>query len=192
MSVETSVGFWADGAPFPMVLVDNARQLQWRNAAAARLLVSRNVVVMTDGVVDAVYEPHQDLLRTQITSATGVMSLRIVGPNADSACLVLAQRLSSPRQELVMLILRPCRPGGGMDGVSTADMRAMFRLTTTEYKVVKRLLSAETPSDIAATLNIKIGTIRTHVRNIYAKMGVTSREGLITRCLPFAWLDGGR
>ena len=41
--------------------------------------------------------------------------------------------------------------------------------------------------EVSATLCVGIETVRTHIRQIYAKMGVKSREAMFRRVLPFCW-----
>lgn len=47
-----------------------------------------------------------------------------------------------------------------------------FGLTPTEAEVLKRLVTDSAPKEIARSLSMSTHTVRTHLRNIYAKMGV--------------------
>ena len=53
-----------------------------------------------------------------------------------------------------------------------------FGLTEREGSVLVLLVGPQTNRAIAAELGITPGTLKTHVRHIYEKTGVHSREGL--------------
>jgi len=62
-----------------------------------------------------------------------------------------------------------------------ADLEAAFQLTRSEEKVLHKMLEGMTADEIAADVRLSVETIRSHIRNIYVKIGVTSREGLFAR-----------
>lgn len=49
------------------------------------------------------------------------------------------------------------------------------KLTTTEHMVLQYLERGYTNAEIATELNVKLATIKTHVYNIYKKLGVSNR-----------------
>lgn len=51
-------------------------------------------------------------------------------------------------------------------------------LTRREGEILKLLLEHKTNREIGEELCISTGTVKTHVRHIYEKIGVTSREEL--------------
>ena len=51
-------------------------------------------------------------------------------------------------------------------------------LTTREANVLELLQEGRTNAEIAHTLSIGIETVRTHARNIYRKLGISSRRDL--------------
>jgi DNA-binding CsgD family transcriptional regulator len=189
MSAVDCVSNWAVVAPMPMVLVDADRRVQWQNQAGGEYLATQASLVVQDGCLDMAREPLRPRLAHLIASAGPQPTLHALGQGPEDACLVTAQRLSPPHDPLIMLLLRPSGSERWRDGLPLANIAGLFDLTGTETVVVGRLMSSQSPVDIARALDIKLGTIRTHVRNIYAKMGVNTREGLFLRCLPFAWLD---
>ena len=68
------------------------------------------------------------------------------------------------------LLLLDERPAGSPDAV----LRAVG-LTSRELAVMRRLAAGASNSEIAATLAISPWTVKRHLANIYAKLGVTSR-----------------
>ena len=69
-------------------------------------------------------------------------------------------------------------------GSEARDLSALlteYGLTSTEKKVVRMLTRGATASEIARTNGSSLLTIRTHIKRIYAKMGVHSREKMFAR-----------
>jgi DNA-binding CsgD family transcriptional regulator len=64
-----------------------------------------------------------------------------------------------------------------------ADIGLALRLTPSETRVHHSLLNGQT----AGRLAVSVQTARTHVRRIYAKLGVNSREQLFAAVLPYRW-----
>ncbi len=82
--------------------------------------------------------------------------------------------------ELFQSILR----GGGarLDGsANTSEVLALqreFSLTRAEAKVAVQIGQGRSPKECAASLGSSYETVRTHLRRVYAKLGVSSQRGL--------------
>lgn len=57
-------------------------------------------------------------------------------------------------------------------------------LSPREGEICEAMVRGATDKQIAADLRISYWTVRTHVSNIFAKLGVLNRQELITQCLP--------
>ncbi|NLZ73924.1 MAG: helix-turn-helix transcriptional regulator [Bacteroidales bacterium] len=62
-----------------------------------------------------------------------------------------------------------------------SDFRAKYSITERENDVIVLLLKGYSYAKIAETLVISISTVRTHVMNIYKKVGVNSRYELLNK-----------
>lgn len=71
------------------------------------------------------------------------------------------------------------------DYVLWADMQEALGLTKAEVVIVKRLLSGDRAEDIAADTPVTLETVRTHIRRIYLKLNVGTREQLFAKIIPF-------
>ncbi|PXY25207.1 hypothetical protein BAY59_24640 [Prauserella coralliicola] len=78
---------------------------------------------------------------------------------------------------------------GRLEAFSAEVRHAMFAeapgnggrlLTTREYDVLSHLASPVSFDEVAATLSVSVNTVKTHVRAIYAKLGVTSRRAAVS------------
>ena len=56
-----------------------------------------------------------------------------------------------------------------------------FDLTPMEKSVVKKILERKKNREIASEFFVELSTIKTHINNIYKKVGVTNREELIEK-----------
>lgn len=65
------------------------------------------------------------------------------------------------------------------------DIDRVFALTPAEHRVVIGLLDGRTAGQLAAAQTISVDTVRTHVRRVYSKIGVRSREELFSRLRPY-------
>ena len=54
-------------------------------------------------------------------------------------------------------------------------------LTRREFDVVEQLLNGATAIEVASTLRLSFHTVRTHIRNVYEKLGVANRIELVNR-----------
>ena len=52
-------------------------------------------------------------------------------------------------------------------------------ITARERQVIQSLLEGATAREVAQELELSLHTVRTHIRNIYGKTGVTSRLELL-------------
>jgi PAS domain S-box-containing protein len=71
-----------------------------------------------------------------------------------------------------------------IDEVELVGVEKLFRLTRGEHDVLKSLLSGMTAQEIAMHRGSSVETIRTHIRRLYAKTEVRSREELFMRLRP--------
>ena len=60
-----------------------------------------------------------------------------------------------------------------------AFMNGLQRLTPTEHEIYEAYIARVTTKEVMANLNIKESTLKYHNRNLYGKLGVTSRKELL-------------
>lgn len=64
---------------------------------------------------------------------------------------------------------------------TAVDPQLIEPLSERELEVLRLLDSDLDGPDLARELTVSLNTVRTHTRNIYAKLGVTSRRAAVTR-----------
>ena len=65
--------------------------------------------------------------------------------------------------------------------VSAAQRQQAAELTDQERLVLVQLMQPASYQDIADGFGVSINTVRTHIRHIYAKLGVNKRENAVAR-----------
>jgi DNA-binding CsgD family transcriptional regulator len=72
--------------------------------------------------------------------------------------------------------------------IGCADLEPVFGVTPAEQRTLVLLLQGSSVTEIAAELQKSVLTVRTHVKRLYAKLGVQSREQMFARVGPFVFL----
>jgi DNA-binding CsgD family transcriptional regulator len=86
------------------------------------------------------------------------------------------------RDRALLVLLRPHLQQAYLD--AERRRHPVPRLTARQNELLRLLAAGRTNSQIARQLGISEGTVRTHLENIYDKLGVSSRTAAVTRALP--------
>ena len=73
------------------------------------------------------------------------------------------------------------RSAAAAGGVESLSIEGSDLLTPREAEVLELLQDGATNAEIADKLSIGLETVRTHARNIYRKLGISSRRELTRR-----------
>lgn len=175
---------WAERESLPRVIVDQALRLVWANPAAARELETRRDLALRDGHLAATLPGEQHALLDFI-QGTGSALTSFCFPCEDGDGHVLFRAVEVQRDGGTRYFgLSFFRSGSGFS-VRYADLDKVFQLTQSEHRVLLQLLEGLTADQIATKLRVSIETTRSHIRQIYLKLNVTSREGMFSRVLPY-------
>ncbi len=137
-----------------------------------------------------------DALTTALSWTGARPSHGASGPGAPGQAMILTDANGEDPRLADVVRLEPDRipfPGSVSalvivrDGGEAATQRVveaagrLFDLTPMERTVAGRMLNGQVPEAIAAALNQSIGTVRTHVRNLYGKTGADSQLAFLAR-----------
>lgn len=165
------------------MLVSAELDLLWSNAAALALMSRRGPVSLSDNRLILPLRRQEDSLRGFLESlgeGTGVWALQ-----AEEAWLVRAETIAPADAPTAWLLTWQAMIRA--DRYLWSDIRTHLRLTPSEARVLRRLLDGLTADQTAIDLSVSVQTARTHVRRIYAKLGVNNREQLFATVLPYRW-----
>jgi LuxR family transcriptional regulator, maltose regulon positive regulatory protein len=96
---------------------------------------------------------------------------------------VVVRQRSAPAYASTLLTAFGTRPGG-----SAVDQPLVEPLSERELEVLRLLESELDGPDIARELVVSLNTVRTHTKNIYAKLGVNSRRAAVRRAIELGLL----
>jgi DNA-binding NarL/FixJ family response regulator len=85
----------------------------------------------------------------------------------------------SERDRALLMLLRPHLHQAYLD--AERRRHPVPRLTPRQNDLLRLLAAGHTNTQIARRLGISEGTVRTHLENIYERLGVSSRTAAITR-----------
>jgi DNA-binding CsgD family transcriptional regulator len=86
------------------------------------------------------------------------------------------------RDRALLVLLRPHLYQACLD--AERGRHPVPRLTPRQNDLLRLLAAGHTNTKIARQLGISDGTVRTHLENIYEKLGVSSRTAAVTRAFP--------
>ncbi|MFD1789254.1 helix-turn-helix transcriptional regulator [Sphingomonas floccifaciens] len=166
---------WLAADHRPRMIVRPDGTVLWANAGAHRLFrecsgmsVAHDVIHLTDPDHDASFH---GFLRSVTTTESHTMALKFEGeasfcvfrghriPGIDGCCIDV--RFSSTSHPPSLL---------GFDHV--------FGLTASEARTAIALYGGQSAREVADEQSISIDTVRSHIRQIYSKIGVSGREQL--------------
>lgn len=162
----------------PIVLLDPDRNVQWRNEAAIRLL-NLYGIPLTKARITLPHKNDQDEFDVFLSDANPRATTWILQGETSDSTLIFRCRAIVRGEELLGYVLAIYQPSGTL--TTLPDLRPLFGLTPAEMKVVKHLVSGMTADELASHLEITLEAARTHIRRVYNKMGVSSREKLIAK-----------
>lgn len=160
-------------------------QMVWINSVAETSLAANGPLEMSDGRVMAANAAQQHTLLDALATVDQQPRSCILKSRDDTEVFALTlQRVTGGADPLVGLSFTS---GGHLCETGGQALRDAFQLTRAETRVLILMLNGNMAREVSAALDVGLETVRTHIRQIYAKMGVKSREAMFRRVLPVCW-----
>jgi DNA-binding CsgD family transcriptional regulator len=176
---------WTFAAPYPLALLQKNGRLVWCNAAAMRLLQGASPMVLRNGLLLTRKSTTTTAFRNWLKGLNDEPSLHVVrGDGVQGNVVIQAMAVSGAADEVVGCRLR-------VSGARTeiADLAMALGITPAQSGIVRRMILGSSLEQISDETGLSITTVRTHLRNIYARLGISSRDELFRLCLPYVFLD---
>lgn len=156
----------------------------WANAAALAALAEGRDVESRFGVLSTINVSLQPLLHDfVVNSGQSVTGWSMPRMDGDGRLLFRTRRITEGREGAVYGVTFF---GSGTEFQSRfLELEQAFHLTRSEHRVLMELANGHETEIIAMMLNVSIETIRSHIRSIYKKLNVRSREALFHRVQPY-------
>lgn len=163
-------------------MLDDDLVLTWSNEAAEAMLSEAVDVRLVGGRFELVDPAEHERFQKFVAATTSRSSDWCTPQVADGVLIFRAWRLETEAETGIGLVFHP---SGGAYAPQWADFGRALGLTATEHRIALRLLDGVQIEAVAEEAKITPATARTHVRNLYLKLGVGSREAFFRVLAPF-------
>lgn len=168
------------GSAGASVLVDRSGQIVWYNGAASRYFDLRRLSRIDElPFWDRSREELTKLiarLETETDPTCGQTVLRIHSPPADKTLFMLTQRVENGDGEALIILNQVI--ASWHEAVGTM-LSASFGLSTAEVQIAQCLIEGANVAEIAKRRSSAISTVRTQIKTLLSKTGVSSQTDLI-------------
>lgn len=173
---------WIDMDVQPRTIVSKDLIILWANATARSALARRRDIENRAGLLATVNPALQPAFQDFILNGgTAVTSWSMQRADGDGRLIVRTQRIDWDDDVFGVTFF-----GSGSDFRPHFEgLETVFGLTRSERRVVVDILGGHEAERIARMHGVSVETTRSHIRSIYQKLGVKSREGLFHRVQPF-------
>lgn len=170
---------WIDEEALPRLIVGPDRHIHWMSAGARRLLESGGPFHLEDGRIAVTGRAFGSMLEKLIAEARRPQGACAVA-EGQAACWVLrASPIGAVEEGLIGISLR--ERGSRRFGL----LGSIHGLTPMQGKVIEMMLQGQETHEVAAQLNISMATLRSHLKEAYRKLRVTSRAELFVSAVDF-------
>jgi DNA-binding CsgD family transcriptional regulator len=172
-----------DDLALPIFLLDRELTVLEHNEAADELIAQHSGLRIEDRRLRVFRtEEHEALVRAVDAAVEASSATAFIVEISDGKgprlhlCLhtLVGYRATGVRVRLVLYVIDP-RYQPNLDGQL---LRRVYGLSPGEIRIVRELMQGQSVESIAKLLSISVYTVRTHLKNLFAKTG-TSRQGVL-------------
>jgi DNA-binding CsgD family transcriptional regulator len=175
---------WLNSDPQSRIIIDDELNLVWANDAARELVGQGCELEVKDGFLQTRTKAvHDALVQFAIGCGRDIATFCLRCEDGKGHLLFRGReisRRSGQRWIGIIFFL-----SNGQNGTRYADLDQAFSLTPAEHRVLLHMIEGETADAVATRLGVSLETVRSHIRHLYGKLNVSSREELFARIQPF-------
>ncbi|MBY3596091.1 helix-turn-helix transcriptional regulator [Rhizobium bangladeshense] len=165
---------------------EQGKARRWNKSAEALMAAGLPVQIAADGKFRLQCEKSMAVLEF-LTSRNGVQTTPhtaiVKGSNQNNYRITLVRLPSDAFTEFVEgpTVAVIVEPTVASPLYERRDLlMQLYKLTATEIRIASSIASGQSAREVAIADDISYETVRTHLRNIYSKLGVNSRVGLVS------------
>lgn len=174
---------WIDRERRYRAIVTDKSKLVWANPSFMEKLRDSSLISLRDGHLVASPPHGQPDIASALERCGSEAEHLWIGPS-DNGLLVQIVRLDDEGGHFALELVDQSPLPETLGPV----LQAAFGLTKAENRVLVQMLLGEPADEISRSLGVSVETVRSHIKRIYDKLRVSSRERLFSRLLPFAAL----
>jgi DNA-binding CsgD family transcriptional regulator len=177
-----AVAEWAGADPARRYIVTKDLCVVWASESAHRFLDDATVLHRAGSAIRLTDHAQQSALADLVAYADDTFSTWHLSRAGSQEQLLFVARRISPGSDLVGLRIQDTSIGFQPQW---ANFAPAFSLTPAENRVALLLLDGNSVERTASLLGLGEATIRTHVKRLYLKLEVTSKEEMFRRMAGF-------
>lgn len=174
---------WIDRERRQRAIVTEKLKLVWANPSFMERLRVSSLISLRDGHLVS-SPPHGQPDLASALARCGSEAEHLWIGSSDDGSLVQIVRLDDQGRHFALELVDQSPLPETLGPV----LQAAFGLTKAENRVLVQMLLGEPADEISRSLGVSVETVRSHIKRIYDKLRVSSRERLFSRLLPFAAL----
>ncbi len=175
------------GFPLPIadsgarLITDENRAVVWATSGAALLASGKSCITISNGVLSGRTRHSDALLRElfeELELAAPRAAVRLIAsePSRRPELFVQAQAYPAPGAAHILLTIRSLE----RDLQEIPDLGRLYGLTRTEQQISAMMIKGQSVTEISRHLHKSVLTVRTHVKRIYGKLQVGTKEQLFS------------
>lgn len=183
VAAEAYLTSWTKGFAAPALIVSLDLQLMWTNPAAEALLSGPRDFMRVNGTLHYADKAQMQEFRSFLAKLEDEPRAWVYRRDDAAPLIVRAETVQPAGLPLGAALI--IYPASGTDKYIWSDFGKVFGLTPAEAGVVMRAVGGKRADVIAEDLSVTIETVRTHMRRVYLKLGIKSREELFAIVGPY-------
>ncbi len=177
---------WLGAGTTARLIFDSDLRIRWANQPAREALEGRGWIESKDGILTVVQGPGAPALGAEVARlGGGDIFVGSYASPVDGGQVVMVVRQLPSGNDGHRLYGLELRRRSDIESVRYTGYRSWFGITQAEDRVLQQLLKGHNVEKCATNLDISVDTVRSHVRQLYTKMNVSSREALFHAIMPF-------
>ncbi len=174
---------WLGGDGRNRMLLTSSGRLVWSNRGADRYL-NAGIDFHTAREFVRIADPHQSAsFESLLASASSEMtSWHYRRSSGDGGLLLRLWKIESRPEPVIGVVFHST---GSDFEPRWAEFASVFGLTPGENRVASGLLVGHSASELAEMFDLTVGTVQTHIKRLYGKLGVSSRGEFFRTLAPF-------
>jgi DNA-binding CsgD family transcriptional regulator len=162
------------------IVTDERGHILWSSPSVHSVTTGNSCLTIENGDLGG-RTRHSDLILQEVVSAIDKVDHpidQLIAPGVEDGpqIFVRAQACNANGFRLKSFTIRRL----DRDVSHLPDLHRLYGLTRTEHQIVKQMIQGQSVSEIAAGMHKSILTVRTHVKRIYSKLHVGSKEQLFS------------
>jgi DNA-binding CsgD family transcriptional regulator len=163
------------------LVLDENRRVIWASAGATLLASGQSCISVANGLFGG-RTRYSDLLLRDLCASAQDSGDRIVemliAPESSQAPELFVRAESHPVSGERFILLTVRNLARDLEGLP--DLGRLYGLTRTEQQVTRMMIQGQSVTEIGSRLNKSVLTVRTHVKRVYSKLDVRTKEQLFS------------